>query len=310
MNKLQLFWTLRKNIKLSEKRNVMFEANQYGKFFGYIALSIFAIEFIALGTFFGWLGAKEQAPEMLFYLMPFVLILDFGMRFMTQQTPMMLVKPYLLTPISKYSAIDCFLVQQLLDKGNLIWFMLYLPYTFIIWCGGITGWMAISMLILLHLMILVNSQWYLLVRTLVNQSIFWWAMPILFYGSFIAPLFFLSDSQLDKVLDFVLEGLGEYAFSWWSLLLFGVLFVVFFAINRHLQMHLIYDEISKKENLDQNEPNLHEAVSSASSAAFYAFLLPCRLRILRNRQARRRSRRNPRRRIRRSPFLPGERRRI
>ena len=55
MNKLQLFWTLRKNIKLSEKRNVMFEANQYGKFFGYIALSIFAIEFIALGTFFGWL---------------------------------------------------------------------------------------------------------------------------------------------------------------------------------------------------------------------------------------------------------------
>ena len=49
------------------------------------------------------------------------------------------------------------------------------------------------------------------------------------------------------MLDFVLEGLGEYAFSWWSLLLFGVLFVVFFAINRHLQMHLIYDEISKKE---------------------------------------------------------------
>ena len=54
MNKLQLFWTLRKNVKLSEKRNVMFEANQYGKFFGYIAISIFAIEFIALGTFFGW----------------------------------------------------------------------------------------------------------------------------------------------------------------------------------------------------------------------------------------------------------------
>lgn len=247
MNKLQLFWTLRKNVKLSEKRNVMFEANQYGKFFGYIAISIFAIEFIALGTFFGWLGAKEQMPEMLFYLMPFVLLLDFGMRFMTQQTPMMLVKPYLLTPISKYSAIDCFLIQQILDKGNLVWMTLYLPYTFVIWCGGITGWMAISMLILLHLMIVVNSQWYLLVRTLVNQSIFWWALPIILYGSVIVPLFFLSDKQFDQVIDFVLDGLSEYAFSWWALLLFGILFVAFFAINRHLQMHLIYDEISKQE---------------------------------------------------------------
>ena len=166
---------------------------------------------------------------------------------MTQQTPMMLVKPYLLTPISKYSAIDCFLIQQILDKGNLVWMTLYLPYTFVIWCGGITGWMAISMLILLHLMIVVNSQWYLLVRTLVNQSIFWWALPIILYGSVIVPLFFLSDKQFDQVIDFVLDGLSEYAFSWWALLLFGSLFVAFFAINRHLQMHLIYDEISKQE---------------------------------------------------------------
>ena len=160
---------------------------------------------------------------------------------------MMLVKPYLLTPISKYSAIDCFLIQQILDKGNLVWMTLYLPYTFVIWCGGITGWMAISMLILLHLMIVVNSQWYLLVRTLVNQSIFWWALPIILYGSVIVPLFFLSDKQFDQVIDFVLDGLSEYAFSWWALLLFGILFVAFFAINRHLQMHLIYDEISKQE---------------------------------------------------------------
>ena len=247
MNKLQLFWTLRKNVKLSEKRNVMFEANQYGKFFGYIAIAIFAIEFIALGTFFGWLGAKEQSPEMIFYLMPFILLIDFGMRFMTQQTPMMLVKPYLLTPISKYSAIDCFLIQQLLDGGNFVWMSLFLPYTFIIWCGGITGWMAISILLLLHLMILVNSQWYLLVRTLVNQSIFWWALPIVIYGSCILPFFFMSDEQLDASLEYLLDGLANYAFSWWSLLLFGTLCIVYFAINRHLQMHLIYNEISKKE---------------------------------------------------------------
>lgn len=247
MNKLQLFWLLRKNVKLSEKRNPMFESNQYGKFFSYLVISIFAIEFIALGTFFGWLGAKEDAPEMIFFVMPFMLILDFAMRFVTQQTPMMLVKPYLLTPVSKYSAIECFLIQQLLDVGNLIWMTLFLPYVFIVWCGGLTGWQALGMLCLLHLMILVNSQWYLLVRTLVNQSLFWWALPAAFYALLIGPFIVLPDHLLDKYTDFLETVLDRMDSLWWLFLLFAVLFVVLFVINRHLQMSLIYDEISKQE---------------------------------------------------------------
>ena len=62
MNKLQLFWLLRKNTKLSEKRHPMFEANQWGKFFGYIVVGFLAIEFLALGTFLGWIAAKEDVP--------------------------------------------------------------------------------------------------------------------------------------------------------------------------------------------------------------------------------------------------------
>jgi len=247
MNKIKLFFLLRKNVKLSNKRNVMFEANQYGKLFGYITVAIFSIEFIALGTFFGWLAAKEQAPEMVLFFMPFLLLLDFGTRFATQQTPMMLVKPYLLTPISKYSAIECFLIQQLMDGGNFVWMTLFLPYTFIVWCGGISGWTAIGMLCLLHIMVLVNSQWYLLVRTLVNQKLWWWALPLAFYGSLIAPFFVLSDSQLDDLLDFIGDVASDYIFSWWTFGIFAVLFIIFFAINRRMQMRLIYDEISKKE---------------------------------------------------------------
>ena len=247
MNKLQLYFLLRKNIKLNEKRNVMFEANQYAKLFGYLMVSIVGIEFIGLGTFLGWIAAKEYEPHLVLYTMPFILIIDFGIRFMAQQTPMMLVKPYLLTPISKYSAIECFLIQQLLDSGNFVWMTFFLPYTFIVWCGGMTGWAAIGMLGLLHLMVLVNSQWYLLVRTLVNQSMWWWALPAAFYGTLILPLFIIPDKILDQVFDFIGNLIGDYVFSWWTFLVFAVLFLILFAINRHLQMNLIYDEISKNE---------------------------------------------------------------
>ena len=247
MNKIRLFFLLRKNTKLSEKRNPMFEANQYGKLFGYIMASILAIEFIALGTFLGWLAAKEDIPQLLFYIMPFLLIVDFGMRFMTQQTPLMLVKPYLLTSISKYTAIECFLVRQVLDAGNLFWMVIFLPYVFIVWCGGVTFWTAIGMLLLLHFMVVVNSQWYLLVRTLVNQSMFWWALPAAFYALLIVPFIALPDDLLDKYTDFIGDCSEQMNSLWWLFLIFAVLFVVLFAINRYLQMHLVYDEISSKE---------------------------------------------------------------
>ena len=247
MNKLQLFFLLRKNTKLSEKRHPMFEANQYGKFFGYIGIAIVAIEFIAIGTFMGWIAAKDDEPQILFFVLPFLMIVDFFMRFMTQQTPLMLVKPYLLTPISKYTAIECFLTSQILDTGNLFWMTIFLPYTFIVWCGGMTIWAALGMLLLFHLIVVVNSQWYLLVRTLINQSMWWWALPGVFYGSLILPLFLLPDKILDKIFDGIGEFVGDNAFSWWTFALFILLFVVLFAINRRLQMRLIYDEISKKE---------------------------------------------------------------
>ena len=247
MNKLRLFLLLHKNAKLSERRNVMFEANQYGKLVGYLMLGFFAIEFIVLGTIFGWLGVKDDAPEMIFYFMPFLLLMDFGMRFMTQQTPLMLVKPYLLTPVSKYTAIECFLIRMLLDSGNLFWMVMFLPYLFIIWCGGVTTGLILGMLVLLHLMVLVNSQWYLLIRTLINQNILWWLLPAVLYGSLIIPFFVLPERMLDKALNAAGTILTDYAFSLHSCLVVLVLFILLFLINRHLQMALIYDEISKQE---------------------------------------------------------------
>ena len=262
MNKLQLFWLLRKNTKLSEKRHPMFEANQWGKLFGYIVVGFLAIEFLALGTFLGWIAATEDVPEMIFIVMFFLLIIDFGGRFATQQTPLMLVKPYLLTPISKYTAIECFLISQVLDLGNLLWMVVFLPYAFIVWCGGLSGWATIGLLCLLHLMVVINSQWYLLVRTLVNQHILWWLLPAAAYGAIILPIIFLPDAVSDQVFDFVGDEIFEpYALSWWAFLVLAVIFCCFFVVNRQLQMRLIYNEVSKKENTKMKHVSEFQALN-------------------------------------------------
>ena len=75
----------------------------------------------------------------------------------------------------------------------------------------------------------------------------WWALPTIFYGSLILPMFLLPDKILDKIFDGIGDFVGDNAFSWWTFALFVLLFVVLFAINRSLQMRLIYNEISKNE---------------------------------------------------------------
>lgn len=247
MNRLKLYLLLRKNVKLSERRNVMFDANRFGRLFTYLWMSILAIEFIALGTFLGWMGATEDTPELIFYITPLLLILDFLGRFATQQTPLMLVKPYLLMPISKYAAIDCFLVGQMVSSGNLVWMTLFAPYAFIVCCGGLSVWQTLGMLCLLHLMVVCNSQWYLLVRTLVNRSMLWWLLPATVYGTMVLPFFVLSDAQIEQLIDVTAGPLEEFAFSGSSFLVHAVLLIVLAAANRRLQMRFIYDEISKQE---------------------------------------------------------------
>ena len=96
-------------------------------------------------------------------------------------------------------------------------------------------------------MVVVNSQWYLLVRTLVNQSIWWWALPAAFYGVLVLPFLLLPDGMLDPVLDFIGDMFKKHGSLWWVFLGTAAMFFVLFAITRRLQMRLIYDEISKNE---------------------------------------------------------------
>ncbi len=239
---LKLFFSLRKHLKLSNKRHPLFEQNQVAKVFVYIGLGFMALYLIVIGTMLGW-GTRGGDFSLIFVVMPFLLTIDFFMRFGMQQTPAMLIKPYVLMPIRKARIIDCFLINNLLTSGNFIWFALFLPYVFIAFCGGLTFWNSIGMLALLYLMILVNSQWYLLVRTLVNHKIWWWFLPGIVYLAFFGYAIINVDKWIDIVGDFCMD----YGFTWMTAAVVVVLSIVLFLVNRRLQLHFVHEEISKHE---------------------------------------------------------------
>ena len=98
MNKFQLYRLLRKNTNLSYKRSPAFEQNKWAKLLIYIGGGMFALYLIMYGCIAG-MAAEGTAGTMMGAAMIYMAV-DFLLRFIVQTTPGMMVKPYILQPIS------------------------------------------------------------------------------------------------------------------------------------------------------------------------------------------------------------------
>ncbi|MBR2083896.1 MAG: hypothetical protein IJ879_04650, partial [Muribaculaceae bacterium] len=111
----QLVKELRRHIKLSEKRSAAFSQNKIAKIAAYVmaGLMVFYLLFFAVMLALIANSATDiTACELMFGILPIILVIDFFIRFMTQQTPSQLVKPYVLLPLGKYTCIDCFIFNN------------------------------------------------------------------------------------------------------------------------------------------------------------------------------------------------------
>ena len=249
MTLLQLYLTLRRNKKLSERRSLIWEQNKVAFVFSMLGVGFMAIYLITIGTIMGW-GARGGDYATIFVFMPFLLLLDFFMRFGMQQTPSMMVKPYLLLPVRKRWIIDCFLIQTLLDGINYIWHFMFVPYIFIAFCGGTSLGMSLFTLFMLQVVVWCNSQWYLLMRTLVNRNMLWWVLPIVVYGAaYGLPMLIKGwEKGFEAVIDFCFD----YGMSPVAICVYIVLFCVLFVVNRNVQQHLVDEEVEQTDKVSKS----------------------------------------------------------
>ncbi|MGX8697688.1 MAG: hypothetical protein ACSW8D_15010, partial [Prevotella sp.] len=72
MNRLTMYRLLRRNVKLSEKRNPALDESKVAKVMMYIGAVVMAIYMIFIGSIFGKLAAEEDEPGILLLMMPFL----------------------------------------------------------------------------------------------------------------------------------------------------------------------------------------------------------------------------------------------
>ncbi len=251
LNRWQLIRLLRKHTKLSEKRSMALTQKKIAKVFIYIMGGFTILYLIFLSVMLALIANSSKsftAAELMFSIMPIILLIDFFFRFAVQQTPSQMVKPYSLLPISRYTCIDCFIFNAMTSSGNLIFLALFLPYGImsILFAQGF--WAFLGFLIAAMLLIVADSLWYMLARTLINRKYYWWALPLGVYAIIASPIFIKGDIDFERFIDFY-ASIGEGAAHWSPVVMGGIilLIAILVAINRKVQYHSVYSELANTE---------------------------------------------------------------
>ena len=241
MNKFKLYRLLRKNTNLSYRRSPAFEQNKWAKAFMAIGGAFFGLYLIIYGILIAMI-ADGEAGRMI-SMMPIILPIDFFLRFIFQTTPGMMVKPYILQPISRFTAIECFLVSSHLSGYNFLWLMMFIPYSIIILIAGAGFWPVTLELLASVMLIMLNIQIYLFFRTLINRKVLWLLAAVVFYLIPFTPLLLnFKSSVFGKMID----AYAEFGRAWYLVPAILLALIGLFFVNRHFQFKYVYEEISKK----------------------------------------------------------------
>ena len=192
MKKRALFKELKKHRELANKRAFNFEQNKVAKYVLGVVYAMVLIYLVFFAIIFAMAANDSRSMtsvEFIMALAPFILALDFLIRFMAQQTPAQIIKPYILLPIPKFTCIDSLIGTSLFNWGNLTWFVMLVPFALmsVVFSQGI--WVTLGFFLCYYLLILANSQWYAIVRAYINDSLLWWILPIAVYALIFLPVF-------------------------------------------------------------------------------------------------------------------------
>lgn len=257
--RVDLFKMIWRHRKLAEKRNLSFQQNKAAKYvmwgmtiFGFVYLCFIAILLSLAAN-----DSRSYTPvEFVCGTIPFILVLDFFSRFAVQEIPAQLIKPYVLLPISKYSCIDNFIGTTLLSGYNFSWFAFLVPYILmsVVFSSGV--WASLGILFFFWLLILVNTQWYHIARTLINDSALWWILVGMVYAIMAMPWYLGKHARIDHLFDFY-TNMGRFITDG-SLLPYLVpvaLLILLISINRHIQYSHILSELMHLEKTNLHHVN-------------------------------------------------------
>lgn len=243
-----LFKLLRQHRHLAERRDPMFEANKAAKWVVGFSMAMVLFYLIMLAVVFALAANASERYTSIEYLMglsPFILLVDFWVRFIAQQTPSQIIKPYVLLPLPRYACIDSFVITSLFNWANLTWYIALAPYCLMSVVFSYGFWASVSVLLLFYLIILTSSQLYSIVRTLTTQHYAWWLLPVAMTLGILSPWLLGKFKTLFAFYAHLGSGIEQGNLLPHLVALLVLMLVI--AVNRRLQYRNVMAELGRAE---------------------------------------------------------------
>ena len=226
------------------RRNPMFERNLGIRIFMFIMFGFMALEFLLFGFFMDKLlleaGSYNLAIHTFNAILPFLLTVDFLMKFFFKSNQSMQIAPYLSLPIKRNRLFDFLLRKEFSSFWNFIWLFLVIPFAFRAIMPHFGFPVSLLYIVFFYFLCIANSLLVNIVNSLISRS-FWYYI----LGGIIVvlPYFALLVLKID---------LGDYSFRLGELLLsynpyvyvgFIGIFVALWLINRRQMRERLYFEL-------------------------------------------------------------------
>ncbi len=252
MTKYRLYRLLVEQEELKDKRHPMYEKNRFMKILMWFMVLYYAAILLLMGTVLPLAMSGTYPGVAAFHVldgnMIWLLLVDFWIRFVLQETPAQQVRQYSLLPIRKQFLMNMYLLRRGFSPGNLFWGLFLVPF------GGICilpllGWSGYMMWLLgWWLMFIANGFCYLFCRALCMKNILWVLLPAAVHGGVVALMLMPDKNPLDMPCTELLYGyaLGNVLPFLCTLLIIVLLYVA----NYSLQMRMVKLEVAKKEEVE------------------------------------------------------------
>ncbi|GAA6528371.1 MAG: DUF5687 family protein [Prevotella sp.] len=249
--RLSIYKELLHHRQLAEKRSLFHGKNQAAKIALAIVGIIIFIYLIFLAVSLALAVSKDPGLSpagTLFSLAPFLLTVDFLLRFALQQTPAQMIRPYSLLPLPRHACIESFLLSNLLSAGNFVWQAMIIPYTLMAILPREGILMAAGTVLAYQFIIWLSSQFYLLVRTRMEDSLLWLLLPLVLIAVLMLPAYAGTGRGWEQYLTFyslIGNHLARLNGLYWLGLIAG--FVLLFFLNRKEQESHVMKELSRQD---------------------------------------------------------------
>ena len=257
MTKYELYKLIRRNDELKDKRHPMFERNRFMKVLAIFMWLYYAAILVLMGVMLpmGFRGMYNGVSA--FHVLDggalYVLILDFWMRLMIQETPAQKGRPYALLPIRRSFLMHNYLSHTALSWGNLYWFFFLVPFGLIA-VAPLMGWIPFLLWLAgWWLLIVIDAYIYLYIRTLTTRHILWILLPIAVHVGLLLLMLLPKTNVLDMPFT---ELMYQYMLGnpWVFLITFGIIGLLYWACYRQ-QMRMVYNEVAQKEETELKNPS-------------------------------------------------------